>query len=239
MAGWSEKSPEVVGARYDRLAPIYGLFEWLYGLPLVRFRKKSIDALALNPGDSVLEIGCGSGRNFALIEERIGPSGRLFGVDLSRGMLSRAERLTRLRGWTNVQLTRVDAALSLPSESVCAVLFSFSYSTMRDRLSILDAAWKVLEAGGHAVITDARLRIGWPRRILARTSHWFSSRTLLGRPDTDPEIDLADLAGAVSMQRIAFKPFGFEYVVCSAKKCAAAQQGAAAAPGPSGSAGER
>ena len=52
MGSWSEKTPEFVGARYDRLAPIYGVFEWFYALPLVRVRGKSIDALELNPGDA-------------------------------------------------------------------------------------------------------------------------------------------------------------------------------------------
>jgi ubiquinone/menaquinone biosynthesis C-methylase UbiE len=217
MVSWTEKTPEVVGARYDRLAPIYGVFEWLYGLPFVRIRLKSIDALQLDAGDSVLEIGCGSGRNFSLIEERIGPNGALRGIDLSRGMLARAERLVRRRGWTNVQLTCGDAALSLPAEPVRGVLFCFSYSTMRDRTAILEAAWCMLQAGSRVVIADARLRPGWPQQLLSRTSYWFSNRTLLGRPDTDPEGDLACFGAPVSTQRI-FGPLGFEYVVCSATK---------------------
>jgi demethylmenaquinone methyltransferase/2-methoxy-6-polyprenyl-1,4-benzoquinol methylase len=90
VSGWIEKRPEFVGARYDRLAPIYGLFEWLYALPLLGVRRKSVEALQLRAGDAVLELGCGSGRNFALIESRIGPAGRIIGVDLSPGMLARA-----------------------------------------------------------------------------------------------------------------------------------------------------
>jgi ubiquinone/menaquinone biosynthesis C-methylase UbiE len=218
MASWSEKSPEAVGARYDRLAPIYGVFEWLYGLPLVRIRRTSIDALELEPGDSVLEIGCGSGRNFSLIEERIGPGGTLFGVDISRGMLARAEQLVRRRGWTNVHLRCGDAATSLPSRPVQGVLLCFAYSTMRDRLAILEAAWGRLEVGGRAVLTDARLRPGWPRRVLAGSSAWMSDRTLLGRPDTDPELDLARIGDSVATRHVSFGPLGFEYVVCSAVK---------------------
>lgn len=225
MASWSEKSPEAVGARYDRLAPIYGVFEWLYGLPLVRIRRTSIDALELEPGDAVLEIGCGSGRNFPFIEERIGPGGALFGVDLSRGMLARAERLVSRRRWANVHLTRGDAATSIPARPVRAVLFCFSYSTMRDRVAILEAAWRTLDVGGRVVVTDARLRPGWPRRVLAGSSAWVSDRTLLGRPDTDPEKDLARLGGSVAMQRVSFGPFGFEYVICSAVKRATARDG--------------
>jgi len=223
MGSWSEKTPEFVGARYDRLAPMYGVFEWLYGLPLVRVRAKSIDALELAPGNAVLELGCGSGRNFALIEERIGSRGALIGVDISPRMLARAEKLARRRRWTNVYLTRDDAATYSPSRSLQGVLFCFSYSTMRDRLRILESAWQLLDVGGRMVITDARLRPGWPRRVFSRLGVWMSNRTLLGKPDTDPERDLTRIAGSVSTQRISFAPFGFEYVVCGARKRAAAR----------------
>lgn len=218
MAGWSEKAPELVAARYDRLAPVYGLFEWLYGLPLVRVRRRSIDALRLEPGDRVLEVGCGSGRNFPGIEQRIGPGGTLVGVDLSRGMLARAERLVRRRGWGNVELVCGDAERALPTDPVHAVLFCFSYSTMRERARILAAAWDRLAPGGRLVITDARLRPGWPRRVLGRLSVWMSERSLLGRPDTDPERDLARLAGSARSQPISFGPLGFEYAICSASR---------------------
>lgn len=218
MASWTEKAPEVVGARYDRLAPSYGVFEWLYALPLVGVRKRSIAALRLAPGDVVLELGCGSGRNFARIEAAIGPGGAIYGVDLSPGMLERASRLVRRRGWSNVFLSRGDAASFEPPKPVGAALFSFSYSTMRDRLDVLRSAWSRLEAGGRMVVTDASLRPGWPRRLFYRLGVWVSDRTLLGKPDTDPAGDLSRIAGAVREERISFGPFGFDYVICSATK---------------------
>lgn len=221
MAGWIEKTPEFVGSRYDRLAPIYGVFEWLYALPFVGVRKKSIEALQLAPGDSVFELGCGSGRNFARIEAKIGASGSLYGVDVSSRMLARAESLAQRRGWSNVYLTCGDAASFVPARSIQAALFSFSYSTMRDRLIILQGVWGLLDAGGRIVITDAQLRPGWPRRLFLGLGVWMSNRTLLGKPDTDPSKDLACIAGGVREERISFGPFGFDYVVCAATKRAA------------------
>ena len=137
-------------------------------------------------------------------------------------MLARAEKLARRRGWTNVHLTCGDAAASTPSNPVQGILFCFSYSTMRDRLLILESAWHLVDVGGRVVITDARLRPGWPQRVFSGLGAWMSNRTLLGRPDTDPEKDLTSVAGSVSAQRISFGPFGFEYVVCAATKRATA-----------------
>ena len=219
-AGGVEKTPEFVGARYDRLAPIYGLFEWLYALPLVGARRKSVEALRLREGDVVVELGCGSGRNFSLIEGRIGPTGAIFGVDMSARMLARATARVRRRGRTNVHLICGDAATFVPPSRVHAVLLCFSYSTMRDRLRILESAWGWLEAGGRLVITDALLRPGWPRRAFLRLGVWVSDRTLLGKPDTDPSRDLALLAGGVHERRISLG-VGFDYVICAATKQAA------------------
>ena len=58
--------------RYDLTANAYyllGFREWAY-------RKRAIEALGLERGDTVVEIGCGTGLNFGLIEQRIGPQGR-------------------------------------------------------------------------------------------------------------------------------------------------------------------
>lgn len=216
--GWIEKTPEQVGARYDRLAPVYGVFEWMYALPLLGVRRKSVGALALAPGDAVLEVGCGSGRNFGLIEDGIGADGVLYGVDMSPGMLARAEELVRRRGWSNVHLTCGDAASFVPPGPIQAALFCFSYSTMRDRLAILRSVWERLEPGGRLVLTDSQLRAGWPRRLFARLSVWSSNRTLLGKPDTDPDADLDALAGRAEVRRLSSGPFGFDHVICSATK---------------------
>jgi hypothetical protein len=72
--------------------------------------------------------------------------------------------------------------------------------------------------GGRVAITDAQLREGWPRRIFSGSSVRMSSRTLLGRPDTDPPRDLAALAGSVEVKRIRLGPLGFDYLICSAAK---------------------
>lgn len=217
MGGWSEKSPEFVAARYDRLAPIYGLFEWPFLLPLLGVRRKAVEALRLERGNSVLEVGCGDGRNFALIQQRIGPEGAIFGVDLSARMLAGAEACCRRHGWTNVQLARADCAEFEPPGPIQAALFSFSYSTMRDRTRNLRRVWDLLEPGGRLVISDHTLSPGWPRRLLLSMGARFSDRTLIGKPDTDPGADLAALAGEVETRVIRFPP-GARNVICSGAK---------------------
>jgi len=69
-------------------------YMWLTPIYLLgnekRLRKKTITSLHLQPGQTVLDVGCGTGRNFSLILDKIGPTGKLVGVDYTSDMLARA-----------------------------------------------------------------------------------------------------------------------------------------------------
>lgn len=213
---WVERDPNVVASRYDRLAAIYGLFEWVYLLPLVGVRDQAIDALELSDGDAVLEIGCGSGKNFERLVSRIGKSGKLFGVDISQGMLVRAQRLVRERGWRNVALTRSGATGYGFDDPVRGVLFCFSYAAMRDRSVALERAWACLEPGGRCVIAERCVSEGILGRLRLPFANWFSRWTHMARPDTQPWEDLARLAPNVTRQDIGFA--GTRFVISTATK---------------------
>ncbi len=59
----------------------------LIGLRLKAYRLLAIKKLSLQPGSFVIELGCGTGLNFPLLMEQIGPEGRVIGVDLTPEML--------------------------------------------------------------------------------------------------------------------------------------------------------
>ena len=86
-------------ARYDRLARFYSTLEPLY-LIFPPARRRAVSALGLKAGDTVLEIGAGTGRNFPYLVEAVGPSGTVIGVDASQGMLAEARKLIERRGWS-------------------------------------------------------------------------------------------------------------------------------------------
>src|SRR3954452_16768668 len=113
---------EITG-QYDRVARFYKVFEPLYLIfPIAR--RKAVAALGLKPGDTVLEVGAGTGRNFPYLIEAVGPSGQVIAVDASEGMLREARKLVERRGWSNVLLQRQDAAQLELEPEVDAVLFS-------------------------------------------------------------------------------------------------------------------
>src|SRR5680860_236148 len=94
--------------RYGLIAPLYDTVsgEW----PIYRIgRIAGIRALQLKPGDRVLDIGCGTGLNFPLLREAVGPGGRIVGVDISGEMLQRSRTRAARRGWANVEVVHADA----------------------------------------------------------------------------------------------------------------------------------
>ena len=109
MAGWIEYDTQFVRRRYNKLAPIYVAFEYVFMLP-PGIRGRTVRTLDLKTGDRVLEVGCGTGRNLSRLVEAVGNSGQVYGVDLSEGMLARAKALTARHKWQNVTLLHEDAA---------------------------------------------------------------------------------------------------------------------------------
>src|SRR5215469_5825792 len=98
---------------YRKKAKHYDITSRLYpvpGYPQQAQRVRAVQALGLRAGDSVIDIACGTGLNFGLIEEVIGPAGRIIGVDLTDAMLARAQDRIERNRWSNVSLVHADAA---------------------------------------------------------------------------------------------------------------------------------
>ena len=207
--------PELVRRRYNRLAPWYELFEWMLWLP-PGFRARAVRALDLRPGDSMLEVGCGTGRNLRPLQAAVGPAGHVFGVDLSEVMLERCQRLCDRSGWHNVTLAREDALHYTLRRQVDAVLFSFSYSTMRHRDQILRHVWPQLKPGGRLVIAEGKNLRGAVGRLLRPLIILEMKATVLGDPDLEA---WRDLEGFTSDIEVTEALFGV-YYICRGRKAA-------------------
>jgi demethylmenaquinone methyltransferase/2-methoxy-6-polyprenyl-1,4-benzoquinol methylase len=206
---WVDQDRGAVSARYDRLARFIPFFEWLLFLP-ADFRRNAVARLGLEPGDRVLEIGCGTGRNFPHLREAVGPSGRIYGVDLSAGMLARTKELCALESWSNVELVEGDAADYAAPEPLDGVLFGLSYNTMPHHLAVLRHAWNQLKPGGRLVIMDAKLPPGIGGKLVLPFSVWLMKRTMLGNPYIRPWEDLARLTQDFEMEEFMFG----SYYIC-------------------------
>jgi ubiquinone/menaquinone biosynthesis C-methylase UbiE len=160
-----------ITAQYDRIAPWYRALSPLF-LVNPHMRRRAVRALALRPGDTVLEVGVGSGRNLPYLLDEVGPSGGVIGVDLSPGMLAEARKVAAGCGAANVRLIEADASIvdySALSAEVDAVLFSLSYSAMPEsaRAGALARAWERLRPGGRLAMLDTGIARSRLRPVVA------------------------------------------------------------------------
>ena len=200
---WVDLAPRLVAKRYDRLSGLIPLFDYLFFQP-PGFRAKAADRLELQAGQHVLEIGCGTGRNLPFLSRAVGPRGRVYGVDLSPGMLARARELCQRNDWRNVALIEGDAAQYRAPVPLDGVMFGLSYNTMPHHLTVLREAWDQLRPGGRLVIMDAKLPPGLGGRLLLPFGLWLMKHTMLGNPLIRPWEDLARLAGPIEMEQFMF-----------------------------------
>jgi ubiquinone/menaquinone biosynthesis C-methylase UbiE len=105
----------------------------------------------------VLELACGPGVNFRLLEGAIGTSGKLTALDYSEEMLAAARERARGKGWQNVELVQGDAACTeLPAESFDAALCTLGLSVIPDHQGAIARVLAALKGGGRFVVLDGR-----------------------------------------------------------------------------------
>jgi len=145
---------------YRKKAKHYDITSRLYpapGYPQRAQRLRAVQALGLRAGDSVIDIACGTGLNFPLIEEVIGPGGRIVGVDLTDAMLAHAQDRIETNGWSNVDLVHADAVdFDFPTD-VDAILSTYALSQVPECAQVIAHGATALSAGGRWVVLDLKL----------------------------------------------------------------------------------
>ena len=138
---------------YTRWAELYDAIA-RYTPGVAGFRARTADALALELGDTVVEMGCGTGANLGYLRERVGPEGAVVGVDFSPGVLDRAAEHVARNGWDNVHLVRGDATQA-PIDGADAVLATFVVGMFADPGEVVDRWCDLLGPGGRIALLNA------------------------------------------------------------------------------------
>jgi ubiquinone/menaquinone biosynthesis C-methylase UbiE len=147
------------------------------------YRQRAVDALALAPGDTVVEIGCGTGRNFEMLERAVGPGGRVTGVDISEAMLRRARRRVVRHGWSNVELVQRDAATYEFRPPVDGILSTYALVLVPEYDRVIERGFGALREGKRWVVLDQKLPSGRASRLVPlvdRMSRPFDYSGIIG-----------------------------------------------------------
>ena len=149
--------------RYDRMAVEYDRQLGQQSSPLGRYlesvRKRAVAALQLKPGQTVIDVGCGTGASFARLVAAVGRDGRVIGVDQSGGMLEVATKRIADERWTNVELIEAPGQeAKLPD--VDAAIFFFTHDLLRTPAA-LDNVRAAVRPGGRVVTAGMKRPSLW------------------------------------------------------------------------------
>lgn len=158
-----------------------GWYDWFASLhdrsrePMYRdARTAAVTALAAEPGQTILDLPCGTGQSFDGLAAAVGPHGRIIGVDLGEGMLRVAEKRPPRRAQIVLRqrdvhlLDAIDLAAAADREVALDRLHIFLGLTAFPRWeAAFERLWRLLAPGGRCVIVDVHAaRLGLQGRLV-------------------------------------------------------------------------
>ena len=109
----------------------------------------------IEPGSTVLDLGCGAGTDLLIAAQMAGPDGRAIGIDMTRTMLDRAQASADELGLDNVELHEgLIESLPVPDESIDVVISNGVIDLVPDKDAVFDEIDRVLKPGGRLQIAD-------------------------------------------------------------------------------------
>lgn len=177
----SEDHADLMDGMYRYQRHFYDLTRKYYLLG----RDRTIRKLGVPQGGTLLEVGCGTGRNMALAHKHF-PTARLYGLDISQEMLISARKTFATRG-TAPDFRVADATAYTPREFGVAgfdrILISYALSMIPDWERAVDASIAALNPGGELHIVDFGQQEGLPAWFRKLLQAWLAKFHVTPRPD--------------------------------------------------------
>jgi SAM-dependent methyltransferase len=152
----------------------------------------------LKPGEVVVDLGSGGGLDVFLAAQKVGPTGRAIGIDMTPEMIARARANADSAGFTNVEFhhSTIDK-IPLPDSSVDCVISNCVINLAPDKPAVFREIFRVLKPGGRVAVSDIALKTDLPKEIVTSIAAYTGC-----------------IAGAIKIEeyRTELLKAGFQYV---------------------------
>jgi len=129
--------------------------------------------IQLKPGETVLDLGSGGGIDVLLSAQRVGPSGKAYGLDMTDDMLALARANQRQAGVENVEFLKGEIEhIPLPDNSVDVIISNCVINLSADKDQVLREAFRVLKPGGRFAVSDVVVRGSVPDEVRESMLLW-------------------------------------------------------------------
>ena len=128
---------------------------------------------SLRGGETVLDLGCGGGMDVFLAAQRVGPQGRVIGLDMTADMVALARANAARRGDANVEFVEAPIeAMPLADASIDCVISNCVLNLVPDKDAAYAEIFRVLKAGGRLAVSDIALKSELPEALRASVTAW-------------------------------------------------------------------
>jgi arsenite methyltransferase len=127
----------------------------------------------LREGEVVLDLGSGGGIDVLLSAQRVGPTGKAYGLDMTDEMLELARENQRKAGLRNVEFLKGDIeAIPLPDASVDVIISNCVVNLSADKRKVITETFRVLKPGGRFAVSDVVVRGDVPEPVRQSMELW-------------------------------------------------------------------
>ncbi|MEE8389734.1 MAG: arsenite methyltransferase [Anaerolineae bacterium] len=192
--GPSEAAVETTGAatRFYSAEEVRDLPDSVTGISLGCGNPTAI--AELQPGEAVLDLGSGGGIDCFLAAKKVGPEGRVIGLDMTTDMIRLARRNAKKVGATNVDFRYGEMEdMPLPDESMDVIISNCVINLSPDKDAVFGEAYRVLRPGGRMMVSDMVVNGELPQSVRSRLDAWAGC--IAGALDESVYLDKIRAAG--------------------------------------------
>ena len=156
----------------------------------------------LHEGETVLDLGSGGGIDVLLSAKRVGPTGKVYGLDMTDEMLALANENKVKAGATNVEFLKGEIErIPLPDDSVDVIISNCVINLSADKARALGEAFRVLKPGGRFAVSDVVVRGETPPEVRRNMELWIGC--VAGALE---ELEYRDLLADAGFRRVEIEP---------------------------------